>query len=413
MRSPKIGLKEEETVLEAPVRTRVLKGSGSQRSVGKLPPRRDLGEDFGRRAYGRGADGAASESKRYVAANRYPGLRVRLHGGIPRSTVGRLVGGFALLAGLVAFTAGLWEAWSFLLHDPRLVIESSSSIQIVGNSHMTRPQLLSIFGDDVDRNILTVSLAARRAELESLPWVAHASVMRLLPNKMRISITERTPVAFVREGGHIGLVDADGVLLDISPDAPVHSDYSFPVVTGISAGEPLSTRAARMKLFLRFTSELEAAGAAKNLSEVDLSNPEDVKALIPDASSEILVHFGEDGFLGRYQRYEQNLPGWKMQYPKLASVDMRYEHQVVLEMRAGTVVPLVDGDAGADGKTTVKGKSVGERKHELKALAPGRLTKGVVAPKKLVTHHLQTAHLVHANGHDRGTKLHAAAGRPQ
>ena len=36
----------------------------------------------------------------------------------------------------------------------------------------------------------------------------------------------------------------------------------------------------------------------EELSEVDLSNPEDVKALIPDRSTEILVHFGEDGFSG-------------------------------------------------------------------------------------------------------------------
>ena len=60
--------------------------------------------------------------------------------------------------------------------------------------------------------------------------------------------------------------------------------YSFPVVTGISADEPLSTRAARMKIYERFTTELDAAGEkiSEQLSEVDLSNPEDVKAMIPD-----------------------------------------------------------------------------------------------------------------------------------
>ena len=52
-----------------------------------------------------------------------------------------------------------------------------------------------------------------------LPWVAHATVMRLLPNRMRVSIVERTPVAFVRQGNHIGLVDANGVLLDMPTDA--------------------------------------------------------------------------------------------------------------------------------------------------------------------------------------------------
>ncbi len=89
-------------------------------------------------------------------------------------------------------------------------------------------------------------------------------------------------------------------------DAKTNEHYSFPVVTGISAEEPLSTRAARMKIFERFTSELDGSGEkiSEKLSEVDLSNPEDVQALIPDHSTEILVHFGEDNFLERYRRVQ-------------------------------------------------------------------------------------------------------------
>jgi cell division protein FtsQ len=163
-------------------------------------------------------------------------------------------------------------------------------------------------------------------------------VMRLLPNRMRVSIVERTPVAFVRQGSHIGLVDANGVLLDMPVDAKAGDHYSFPVVTGIAANDPLSTRAARMKIFGRFTSELDGSGEkiSEELSEVDLSNPEDVKATIPDHSTEILVHFGEDSFLDRYRRFKEHLPEWKTLYPKLSSVDMRYERQVVLEMQPGS-----------------------------------------------------------------------------
>jgi cell division protein FtsQ len=233
-------------------------------------------------------------------------------------------------------------ARDYLLHDERFVIPSSSSIEFDGNTHVTRAQLLGIFGGDVERNIFTVSLEQRRAELERLPWVAHATVMRLLPNRMRVSIVERTPVAFVRQGGHIGLVDANGVLLDMPVDVKAGEHYSFPVVTGILANDPQSTRAARMKIFGRFTSELDGAGdqtagekISEELSEVDLSNPEDVQALIPDHSTEILVHFGEDNFLDRYRRFKEHLAEWRTLYPKLSSVDMRYERQVVLQMPPG------------------------------------------------------------------------------
>ena len=173
--------------------------------------------------------------------------------------------------------------------------------------------------------------------------------MRLLPDRMRVSITERTPVAFVRQGNHIGLVDKNGVLLDMPTDVPANTHYSFPVVTGIAAADPLSVRAARMKIYAKFTGDLDAEGdrISQSLSEVDLSNPEDVKAVIPDHTSEVLVHFGEEDFLNRYKKYEAHLAEWRAQYPKLSSVDMRYDRQAVLEMQPGSSVPVASAPAGA------------------------------------------------------------------
>ncbi|MGF7180691.1 cell division protein FtsQ/DivIB [Tunturiibacter psychrotolerans] len=324
-------------MLEAPEKNYAseTRGSRGPRRVSVSPDkklRRDLSEDF--------ADDPYWEDDAPVG-RRKAGLRVRFRG-MPATKWGRIAAGCGVLVLLGLCAGGFLMARSFLLHDERFVIPSSSSIEFQGNAHVTRAQLLSIFGGDVERNIFTVSLAERRAEMERLPWVAHATVMRLLPNRMRVSIVERTPVAFVRQGSHIGLVDANGVLLDMPAETKPDARYSFPVVTGIVAEDPLSTRAARMKIYERFTTELDGSGEkiSEGLSEVDLSNPEDVKALIPDKSNEILVHFGDVDFLDRYKRFEEHLPEWRTVYPKLSSVDMRYERQVVLEMQPGAGVPV-------------------------------------------------------------------------
>ncbi len=342
-------------VLEAPEKQYAAKSPGARgggvkaavapRRSSKGPSlRRDLADDY-----------AEQEAVARVRRSHFGGIRFRLKGGVPRSLTGRIMAGAVVLGGLLAATAGLWEARSLMLHDRRLVIASSSEIQIAGNNHLTRPQLLAIFGEDVDRNILTVPLAERRAELEQLPWVEHATVMRLLPNKVRVAIVERTPVAFVRQGGRIALVDGHGVLLDMSADSLSGNHYSFPVVTGITQDEPLSTREARMQLFQRFLADLDAGGTkvSDKLSEVDLSSPEDVKALIPSGTADILVHFGDDDFLARYRRFEERLPEWQKTYPHLASADMRYERQVVLEMSPGSAVP-----AAADEQATAAAAKV-------------------------------------------------------
>ena len=284
---------------------------------------------------------------------------------VPKTLWGKIAAGAALLVLTGATIAAAFWARNFLLHDAHFVVPNSESIQIAGNSHLTRAQLLSVFGEDVDRNIFNLPLAERRAELESLPWVAHATVMRLLPNRVRVAIVERTPVAFVRQGAQIGLVDANGVLFDLpGPESyPAEAwpggragggarnpHYSFPVLTGISAGDPLSTRAARMKIYLDFMAALDATGEgiSHKVSEVDVSNPEDVKAILPDGGGR-----GHPGALrrgevfGALSQYQAHLAEWRRSIRKLASVDMRYERQVVLEMQPGTVVP--NGDAAPAG----------------------------------------------------------------
>lgn len=274
---------------------------------------------------------------------RQNGVRVKLRGGMPRSRGGKIAAGLVVVV-LLGLCGGLvMVARSAILHDERFLIPSSTAIETLGNSHVTRAQLVSLFGEDLERNIFRVPLDERRAELEELPWVQHATVMRLLPNHLRVSVVERTPVAFVRQGNHIGLVDANGILLDMPTDVQANMHYSFPVVTGLVAKDPLSLRAARMKLYTRFTSDLDGGGEkiSEKLSEVDLSSPEDVRAVIQDKGGEVLVHFGEDNFLDRYKKFEEHLPEWRQQYPHLASVDMRYERQVVLEMKPGTAAPVV------------------------------------------------------------------------
>jgi cell division protein FtsQ len=145
------------------------------------------------------------------------------------------------------------------------------------------------------------------------------------------------------------MVDATGVLLDMPSDAG-DPHFSFPVLTGLSGADPLSTRAARMAIYLRFMQELGGKNSS-TISEADVSNPEDLKAVVSSGGSDILVHFGDEAFLHRYQEFEQHLPEWKQQYPRLAAADMRYERQVVLEMQPGTGVPVNGGTAAADGSS--------------------------------------------------------------
>lgn len=281
----------------------------------------------------------------YNADRRRAGLRLTFPRGMPPSSRGTVAAGAVFLAILGVGWAGVGIARRIVRHDERFVLASASAVLTEGNHHLSRAQLVEVFGGDIERNVLRVSLNERKAELEQIPWVKHATVMRLLPDHISVIVEERKPIAFARQAGHIRLVDTAGVLLDMEGNGAESLGYSFPVVTGISQDDPLSVRAARMKIFRDFAKDLDASGEklSAKLSEIDLSNPEDVKALIPDRGSDVLVHFGDGHFLDRYKRYEAHLAEWRAQYPRLSSVDMRYERQVVLEMQPGKGVPGTGG----------------------------------------------------------------------
>ena len=123
-------------------------------------------------------------------------------------------------------------------------LQSSDDIEITGMQNVTRPQIMEVIGADIGRNIFFVPLNDRKQALEKIPWVESASVMRFVPNRLKIEIQERTPVAFARVGSKILLVDSVGTLMDL-PTAG-KKKFSFPVILGMSASEPASTRAASL-----------------------------------------------------------------------------------------------------------------------------------------------------------------------
>ena len=212
----------------------------------------------------------------------------------------------------------------------RFRIESSDDIQISGTHNVPHTQVMEVLGGDIGRNIFFIPLTERKAQLEKIPWVESASVMRFVPNRLVVEIHERTPIAFARLGSHISLIDAGGTVMEL----PVTSKqkYSFPVVVGMNPGEPLSTRAARMKIYNELVRQLDADGGhySQDLSEVDVSDPEDVKVLANDPAGAVLVHLGSSDYLARYKVYVSHMQGWRQQFDKLESVDLRYDHQIIV-----------------------------------------------------------------------------------
>ena len=273
----------------------------------------------------------------------------------PASRAGRVFLTVCALAVLGGLATGGFFLKTYIDGDARFRIAGAGNIEATGLTQVSRAEMLPIFGEDIGRNIFYVDLAERRRQLEEIPWVERATVMRLLPDRIRVDVVERQPVAFTRHGQQIGLVDASGVLLTMPASTMAQHHYSFPVLTGIDPRDPSPSRKARMALYQRLLAELDANGQhiSEQVSEIDLTDPEDARVFMPEQGGDILAHFGEDHFLERYQRYKAHIAEWRQQYPRLAAVDLRYDQQVVLEMARGA--NAVEAVAGAESSSEVSG----------------------------------------------------------
>jgi cell division protein FtsQ len=296
-------------------------------------------------------------------------------GSLPKKTANRLMWSLAALLAFVIFGAAGLGVYSYGKHSWRFRIDSSDQIEVMGAEHVAHAQIMEVMGGDIGRNIFFVPLAQRKQQLEQIPWVGSASVMRFVPNRLRIEIHERTPVAFARIGSHISLIDAGGTLMELAPGGK--HKYSFAVIAGMNAGEPLSTRAARMKNYNELVRELDASGArySQELSEVDLSDPEDVKVVAADSSGDVLVHLGSGSYLARYKVYLTHVRQWRQQFDKLESVDLRYDGQIIVN-------PDLEGIARQPVLTPTAAKA---------AMAAGVKTAAIVNYEKYVTHPAATA----------------------
>ena len=250
-------------------------------------------------------------------------------------------GVIALAAAATSYALG-----RYLLVSPEMALIHSDQVQVAGNQYVPRGRVLEIFAADRNRSVLRIPLNERRRQLETIPWVEQATVRRALPNRIEVEIAERTPIAFLRDGNNLALVDVHGVILD----RPLKANFHFPVITGIGADMPIEDREPRMQMFAGFSQQVESAraGAMDQVSEVDLTEAKDLRATISglqvvntsagaaandawgDADAPIVVHFGDSDFQSKYLTVLNDIGQWRAAAGRVESVDLRFSGEAVV-----------------------------------------------------------------------------------
>lgn len=241
--------------------------------------------------------------------------------------------GLALLFLGVPAAFGLYQL-SIYLHQTPLFVMSPGQLQIEGNHDVSRAEVLSALG--MDRPLLQTTgiqlfrldLDALRSRVEAIPWVESATLVRAFPAKLEVQLAERVPVGFVNVGGAIKLIDRGGVILE----PPQRARFDFPVLWGLDSISSVAERKARLSLYLEFSRQVagEMAKSGWIVSEVDLTDSQNLKALLVQGRYTVLAYLGQRNFRERFHRFVVLMPQVMSSGTKVGTMDLRYPDQVVV-----------------------------------------------------------------------------------
>jgi len=107
-----------------------------------------------------------------------------------------------------------------------------ATVALTGQKHLSREEILATAGVTGRASLLFLDVADARARLLTNPWIAEATVQKLLPDRLLITISERHPFALWQKSGRVGVIAGDGTVLE---PYVVRRYSALPLVVGTGA----------------------------------------------------------------------------------------------------------------------------------------------------------------------------------
>ena len=281
--------------------------------------------------------GAARSRVRTVSARTSVRAPRRLRISTPRLVLFAVSGVMLIGVSLYAFNV----AEKFLIRDPRFAVRGFAgrdfvaedakgtpqqpTLLISGAKHASLRSIESVFASDMGRSTYLVPLADRMTALRTVDWVREASIARVWPDRLVVNVSEREPVAFLTlPSSATAMIDADGVILP-----PATGNFVLPVLIGPKPSDEVDDRRQAVG---RMLSVAEALGDnMKNISEVDVSDRDDVIVSQAYDGRLLKLKLGDRNFAKRYHSFVQTYPDIRQRAPDATVLDLRLETRIIAE----------------------------------------------------------------------------------
>jgi len=201
--------------------------------------------------------------------------------------------------------------------------------------------------DTNETGVWRADLQAISQHLESLPWVRNAIVTRVLPDGIRVRITERQPRAVLRmSSGRFIWVDDDAVYLGEMASTDQMPPFFLRGWSEEQNGQ--AENRARVKKFLELQNEWNAQGLSERVSEVNLMDLRDVRVQLAGDDSQIEVRLGSQEQGERLQKALAVLDVQRQtaRGPLISYIDLSQGKRAIVGLTTGNQT-VADGPASS------------------------------------------------------------------
>jgi cell division protein FtsQ len=88
-----------------------------------------------------------------------------------------------------------------------------ATVSLSGQRQVSREAIFAAAGVTDRSSLLFLDVAEARTRLEAIPWIAEATVRKLYPDRLQITVTEREAFALWQQQGKVHVIAADGTVL--------------------------------------------------------------------------------------------------------------------------------------------------------------------------------------------------------
>jgi cell division protein FtsQ len=220
---------------------------------------------------------------------------------------------------------GAKEVHTFLLRDPRFEF---SNFELRGAVYTDKSRIEAVFAPDAQHSVFQIPIAERRRHLLAVDWVRTATIERVWPNRIVVSITERKPVAFAKlpiAGSlrhWLALIDDDGILLSIPPKVR----FRLPVLSGVSEEQTDEERHLRVQSMQHLLADL--GPQAKDISEINAASAQDMRVIADIEGNGLELWLGDQHFRSRFQHFLSHYDEIKSHSENARIFDLRMDDRI-------------------------------------------------------------------------------------